>query len=53
MNYCHNIYCRCVSTGLSEIDIFKMENECLVDELVELKKQKESIEKKEKATGIN
>lgn len=50
MNYGQSVYCRCVCQPMmTELEIFKMENDCLVDELVELKKQKEVLERKEKA----
>lgn len=50
MNYGHGVYCGCVCQPMmTELEIFKMENDCLVDELVELREQKEALGRKEKA----
>lgn len=58
MEYGHGIYCRCVAVNqpccqyLSEMDIFSKENASLVDELVDLKAEKDVLERKEKAIRL-
>lgn len=43
------ICCKCMNMKISEMDLFKMENTPLVDELVILRKEKYALEQKEKA----
>ena len=54
----HGVYCRiertenkcyCCPPPISDFDYFKMQNEPLVDELVDLRAEKDALERREKA----